>query len=107
MNKSRALNRLRTEIRRRNYSYKTEQSYSQWVKRLFAYVESHVDNTIDEESVTAYTDYGCLSVSGSGLHVEELNIANGILDISGEVTALIYSSKTSKEKNIFKRLFGA
>lgn len=61
----------------------------------------------DEESVTAYTDYGCLSVSGSGLHVEELNVANGILEISGEVTALIYSSKTSKEKNIFKRLFGA
>lgn len=61
----------------------------------------------DEENVTAYTDYGCLSVSGSNLHVEELNVANGILEINGEVTALIYSSKTSKEKNIFKRLFGA
>src|SRR5699024_1677217 len=57
MNKLRALNRLRTEIRRRNYSYKTEQSYTQWVKRLFAYVESHADNTIDEASITAYLNY--------------------------------------------------
>ena len=63
--------------------------------------------SFDEENVTAYTDYGCLSVSGSNLHVEELNVANGILEINGEVTALIYSSKTSKEKTIFKRLFGA
>ncbi|HIW85753.1 MAG TPA: sporulation protein YabP [Candidatus Eubacterium faecipullorum] len=61
----------------------------------------------DEENVTAYTDYGCLSVSGSNLHVEELNVAKGILELSGEITAMVYSSKTSKEKNIFKRLFGA
>ena len=57
----------------------------------------------DEENVTAYTDYGCLSVSGSNL----LNVAKGILELSGEITAMVYSSKTSKEKNIFKRLFGA
>ncbi|MCD7872185.1 MAG: sporulation protein YabP [Clostridiales bacterium] len=63
--------------------------------------------SFDEEGVTAYTDYGCLTVSGSGLHVDELNIANGILEITGEVTALVYSSKTSKEKNIFKRIFSA
>lgn len=61
----------------------------------------------DEEGVTAYTDYGCLMVSGSGLHVEELNVSNGILEITGEVTALVYSSKTSKEKNVFKRIFSA
>lgn len=61
----------------------------------------------DEENVTAYTDYGCLSVSGSNLHVEELNVSKGILELSGEITAMVYSSKTSKEKNVFKRLFGA
>ena len=57
MNKSRALNRLQTEIRRRNYSFKTEQSYMQWVKRLFKFVESHGNNTIDEESITNYLNY--------------------------------------------------
>ena len=61
----------------------------------------------DEESVTAFTDYGCLTVSGSGIHIEELSVESGVLRLSGEITALIYSSKSAKEKNIFRRLFGA
>lgn len=61
----------------------------------------------DEECVTVYTDYGCLSISGSALHIDELNIKNGILQISGEVSALVYSSKKSKEKGFLKRVFGA
>ena len=61
----------------------------------------------DEECVTVYTDYGCLSISGSALHIDELNIKNGVLQISGEVLALVYSSKKSKEKGFLKRVFGA
>ena len=60
-----------------------------------------------EECVTVYTDYGCLSISGSALHIDELNIKNGVLQISGEVSALVYSSKKSKEKGFLKRVFGA
>ena len=60
----------------------------------------------DEECVTVYTDYGCLSISGSALHIDELNIKNGVLQISGEVSALVYSSKKSKEKGFLKRVFG-
>lgn len=61
----------------------------------------------DDECVTVYTDYGCLSISGSALHIDELNIKNGVLQISGEVSALVYSSKKSKEKGFLKRVFGA
>lgn len=61
----------------------------------------------DEECVIVYTDYGCLSISGSALHIDELNIKNGVLQISGEVSALVYSSKKSKEKGFLKRVFGA
>lgn len=61
----------------------------------------------DEECVTVYTDYGCLSISGSALHIDELNIKNGVLQISGKVSALVYSSKKSKEKGFLKRVFGA
>lgn len=61
----------------------------------------------DEECVTVYTDYGCLSISGSALHIDELNIKNGVLQISGEVSALVYSSKKSNEKGFLKRVFGA
>ena len=60
----------------------------------------------DEECVTVYTDYGCLCISGSALHIDELNIKNGVLQISGEVSALVYSSKKSKEKGFLKRVFG-
>ena len=64
-------------------------------------------DSFNEESVIAYTDYGSLTVSGENLNVKELNLSNGTLEVEGEVTAMIYSSKTSKEKGIFKRLFGA
>lgn len=61
----------------------------------------------DEETVTAFTDYGLITVSGSKLHVEELNLESGVLEVTGEVTAMVYSSKTKKEKGVFKRLFSA
>lgn len=61
----------------------------------------------DGDCVTAYTDYGCLAVNGNALHIDELNIKDGILQISGEVSALVYSSKKSKESGFFKRVFGA
>ena len=55
-------------------------------------------DSFDEDTVTAYTDYGCLTVNGSQLD-------SGLLEITGEVVALVYSSKTEKSKGIFKRLF--
>ena len=62
-------------------------------------------DSFDEESDTAYTDYGCLTVSGTGLHVEELNLESGLLEVTGEIVALVYSNRTEKSKNVFKRLF--
>ena len=61
----------------------------------------------DGECVVAYTDYGCLNISGSSLHVDELNLKSGVLLVGGEVSALVYSSKKSKEKGFLKRVFGA
>lgn len=64
-------------------------------------------DSFDEETISAYTDYGCLTISGSNLHIEELNLENGKLNVKGEVTALVYSSKTKKNDNLFKRIFNA
>ena len=61
--------------------------------------------SFDEDTIMAYTDYGCLTVSGSKMHVEELNLDSGILQVTGEVSALIYSSKTEKSKGFIKRVF--
>ena len=62
-------------------------------------------DSFDEETVMVYTDYGCLTVSGGKLHVEELNLDTGILEVTGEITALVYSSKTEKSKGFLKRMF--
>ena len=64
-------------------------------------------DSFDEETISTYTDYGCLTISGSNLHIEELNLENGKLNVKGEVTALVYSSKTKKNDNFFKRIFNA
>lgn len=57
MNQSRALSDLRTEIRRRNYSYRTEKSYVQWVKRFLVYIKKDNGTTISKKSITAYLNY--------------------------------------------------
>ena len=62
-------------------------------------------DSFDEDTVTAYTDYGCLTVSGSKLHVEELNLDTGLLEVTGEIAALVYSSKTEKNQGFLKRMF--
>lgn len=64
-------------------------------------------DSFDEETVSAYTDYGCLTISGSNLHIEELNLETGKLEIKGEITALVYSSKNKKNTSLFKRIFDA
>lgn len=71
-------------------------------------LEGVVDvGSFDEETITAYTDFGCLTVSGTGLHVEELNLESGKLEVKGEITALVYSSERRKNSNVFKRFFSA
>lgn len=61
----------------------------------------------DEETVKAYTDYGCLTISGAELHIGELSIDSGLLEVTGEITALVYSSESRKNGNLFKRIFSA
>lgn len=59
MNQARALSDLKKEIRRRNYSYRTEKSYIQWIKRFLIYLKKNKENrnTISEKSITAYLNY--------------------------------------------------
>ncbi len=64
-------------------------------------------DSFDEETISAYTDYGCLTISGSNLHIEELNLETGKLEVKGEITALVYSGKNKKSDSLFKRIFSA
>lgn len=61
----------------------------------------------DEETIVVYTEYGCLTISGEALHIEELNLDSGKLAAAGKISALVYSSDSRKNGGFFKRIFGA
>lgn len=57
MSKTSLLGRLRTEIRRRNYSYRTEQAYSSWVVRFVKFHDLQHPCEMAENEVVAYLNY--------------------------------------------------
>lgn len=59
----------------------------------------------NDEQVLAVSDYGELTIKGSMLHIDELNIESGLVTVTGRISEIIYSEKTS-EISVLKRLFG-
>lgn len=59
----------------------------------------------DEETVTAYTQCGMLSVKGSGLKVNRISVETGELLVEGEITALVYSDSRQSGGGFFSRMF--
>lgn len=57
MAKSKLLNNIRQEIRRRNYSYRTEQAYTQWVVRFVKFHGLKHPSKLSEEHVVSYLNY--------------------------------------------------
>ena len=59
----------------------------------------------NEQLVVLLTDAGQMTVTGAGLHVENLDLKNGQLVIEGEIAALEYSGKVRREGGVLSRLF--
>ena len=57
MAKSKLLSSLRAEIRRRNYSYRTEQAYENWVKRYVHFNDLQHPADLSEEHIVQYLSY--------------------------------------------------
>ena len=47
----------------------------------------------DENTVLLYTNMGELTVKGNDLHVNELSVTDGEMNIEGEIDAVIYGDK--------------
>ena len=47
----------------------------------------------DENTVLLYTNMGELTVKGNDLHVNELSVTDGELNIEGEIDAVIYGDR--------------
>lgn len=57
MKEKKILTRLKEEIRRRNYSYSTEKTYSQWIVRFIRYHNLTHPKFLKEEDVVKYLNY--------------------------------------------------
>lgn len=63
--------------------------------------------SFDEHEILLDTTQGRLILRGKELHVGRLQLAEGEVDLSGEVESIIYTSKSTntKEDSLLKRLF--
>ena len=61
-------------------------------------------DAFNEEEITVITDFGELTVKGELLHVEALDLECGSMQITGKVTALLYTQHR-EGGGLFGRLF--
>ena len=64
--------------------------------------------SFDTEEILLDTFLGGLLIKGNDLHINQLNLDKGIIDVEGKIDALIYSDKSPAEsttKGILSRLF--
>src|SRR5690625_7832947 len=54
---SRLLNSLKQEIRRRNYSYKTEKAYTLWAKRFVRFCKMKHPLEVDQQQIVHFLNY--------------------------------------------------
>lgn len=65
--------------------------------------------SFDETLVVIETEMGMLEIKGEGLHVNQLNLENGEMSVSGDIEGIEYDDKTVYKKggkSLINRLFG-
>ena len=60
--------------------------------------------SFDEKTVICFTDYGQLIVKGNALHVDNMDVTGGNMQITGEISGLIYTAE-KRQNGIFSKLF--
>jgi sporulation protein YabP len=63
--------------------------------------------SFDEEEVMLLTEAGKLKIQGEHLHIRNLNLEQGEVELEGKVNSLVYLSKTmeKKDESLLKRMF--
>ena len=66
---------------------------------------SDVDS-FDEQSVVLFTDLGELTITGSDLHMNKLNVETGEVIIEGEIDSVSYHNDTARGSGgFFTKIF--
>ena len=62
-------------------------------------------NCFNEQEVVLETSEGEVALLGEGLHIEQLDLEDGQLDVTGEIAAIEYSAPTVKKerRGLFSR----
>jgi len=67
----------------------------------------HVDS-FDDQEIVLDTDLGTLSLKGEDLHIKQLNLDNGYLEVEGVVNSVTYSLRSqgrgAKTKGLLERI---
>lgn len=67
----------------------------------------HVDS-FDDQEIVVDTDLGTLSLKGEDLHIKQLNLDDGYLEIEGMVNSIAYSLRAkgrgAKAKGLLERI---
>lgn len=62
--------------------------------------------SFDENTIVTVTVAGTLVVRGSGLHIEQLSLEGGQLQVEGQVESLTYEEDRGGRGGLLARLFG-
>ena len=62
-------------------------------------------DSFDETTVILYTEQGELTVKGTDLHINRLNIETGDLTMEGHVESLVYTEVHTRSGGFFGKLF--
>ena len=60
-------------------------------------------DSFNEETAVLFTELGELTIRGSDLHMNKLNVDTGEVTIEGEIHTLVYTD--DRPKKLFARLF--
>lgn len=61
--------------------------------------------SFDDENVVAQTDDGIMILKGINLHINNLNLEKGALDVDGTILSLGYDDDISKKGSVLSRIF--
>ncbi len=59
----------------------------------------------DEDIVVVYTVMGELTIKGSDLHINALNVETGELIVTGEMDSFVYQEATKDKGSFFSKIF--
>ena len=62
-------------------------------------------DSFDEETVVVYTELGELTVRGSGLHINKIDVEAGELSLEGQIDSLSYAYQPAARGGFFARMF--